>query len=47
MKYVEDIVNPKQEKDRHEERRNKMRLTVRAKLVVGFGGVDPHGIRIL
>ena len=31
------IINPQQEKVRQEERRNKMRVTFRVKLVVGFG----------
>ena len=35
------LIKPKQEKARHEERRNKMRVTVREKLVVGFGELIP------
>ena len=35
------LIKPNQEKDRHEERRNKMRVTVREKLVVGFGELIP------
>ena len=34
-------INPKEEKSRREEGRKQMRVTVQAKLVVGFGGLIP------